>query len=72
MKKYNPSDIRNFAIVGHGTTGKTTLAEAMLVCGKEINRMVILFLTLVQEKKIDKYPSMQYLFIWNGKGQNSI
>ena len=39
MKKYNPSDIRNFAIVGHGTTGKTTLAEAMLVCGKEINRM---------------------------------
>ena len=39
MKKYNSSDIRNFAIVGHGTTGKTTLAEAMLVCGKEINRM---------------------------------
>jgi len=39
MKKYSSSDIRNFAIVGHGTTGKTTLAEAMLVCGKEINRM---------------------------------
>ncbi|MBT3299693.1 MAG: elongation factor G [Candidatus Marinimicrobia bacterium] len=39
MKKYDSNDIRNFAIVGHGATGKTTLAEAMLVCGKEINRM---------------------------------
>ena len=39
MKDYAAKDIRNFAIVGHGATGKTTLAEAMLVCGKEINRM---------------------------------
>lgn len=34
-----PGVIRNFAIVGHATAGKTTLAEAMLLCGGVINRM---------------------------------
>jgi elongation factor G len=34
-----PGDIRNFAIVGHATAGKTTLAEAMLLCGGAIHRM---------------------------------
>jgi len=31
MKSYQPADIRNFAIVGHATSGKTMLAEAMLM-----------------------------------------
>ncbi len=31
--------IRNVAIIGHGSVGKTSLAEAMLFMGKEINRM---------------------------------
>ena len=34
-----PGDIRNFAIVGHATAGKTTLAESMLLCGGAIQRM---------------------------------
>ena len=39
MKSYQPEDIRNFAIVGHATSGKTMLAEAMLMCGGVIHRM---------------------------------
>src|SRR5262249_22266387 len=39
MKNYLPADIRNFAIVGHATAGKTLLSEAMLVCSGAINRM---------------------------------
>lgn len=39
MKQFQSSDIRNFAIVGHGASGKTCLAEAMLKLGGEINRL---------------------------------
>lgn len=39
MKQFSSSDIRNFAIVGHGASGKTCLAEAMLKLGGEINRI---------------------------------
>ncbi|HTI97712.1 MAG TPA: elongation factor G [Dongiaceae bacterium] len=39
MKNYAPADIRNFAIVGHASSGKTMLAEAMLACGDVISRM---------------------------------
>src|SRR5262245_10996102 len=39
MKTYQPADLRSFAIVGHASSGKTTLAEAMLVCAGIINRM---------------------------------
>src|SRR5437667_11568380 len=39
MKTYQPSEIRNFAIVGHASAGKTMLTEAMLVCGGILNRM---------------------------------
>jgi len=39
MKEYQPGDIRNFAIVGHASSGKTMLAEAMLACASVINRM---------------------------------
>ncbi|HEY8994502.1 MAG TPA: elongation factor G [Lacunisphaera sp.] len=39
MNGNRPADIRNFAIVGHATCGKTTLAEAMLFCGDVIHRL---------------------------------
>src|SRR5882672_5773101 len=32
-------DLRNFAIVGHASSGKTTLSEAMLACSGAIGRM---------------------------------
>ena len=39
MKTYQPAEIRNFAIVGHASSGKTMLSEAMLMCGGVITRM---------------------------------
>jgi elongation factor G len=39
MKDYHAADIRNFSIVGHASSGKTLLSEAMLACAGEINRM---------------------------------
>ncbi len=39
MKTYQAGDIRNFAIVGHASCGKTLLSEAMLACSGVIGRM---------------------------------
>jgi elongation factor G len=39
MDSHSPSDIRNFAIVGHASAGKTVLAEAMLACSGVLGRM---------------------------------
>ncbi|MFQ6612829.1 MAG: elongation factor G [Fidelibacterota bacterium] len=39
MKEFLSADIRNFAVVGHGASGKTILAEAMLASGGEVNRI---------------------------------
>ncbi|MDQ8182780.1 elongation factor G [Pelagicoccus sp. SDUM812005] len=36
---YPPERIRNFALVGHQSAGKTSLAEAMLACAGAIDRM---------------------------------
>src|ERR1043165_6054260 len=39
MKEYKPADIRYFAVVGHASSGKTMLSEAMPACAGVINRM---------------------------------
>ncbi|MBI4625475.1 MAG: elongation factor G [Verrucomicrobia bacterium] len=39
MKEYSPSDLRSFAVLGHASSGKTMLAEAMLACSGKIGRM---------------------------------
>ncbi|MFH1288569.1 MAG: elongation factor G [bacterium] len=39
MKEYTINDIRNIGLAGHGGTGKTSLAEALLFTAKAINRL---------------------------------
>ncbi|HEY2800059.1 MAG TPA: elongation factor G [Chthoniobacterales bacterium] len=39
MATPSPADLRNFAIAGHASSGKTMLSEAMLACAGVIGRM---------------------------------
>jgi elongation factor G len=39
VKDYTPANIRNLALIGHATVGKTTLAEAILFTAGEVNRL---------------------------------
>ena len=39
MKEYKADDIRNFAFIGHGGSGKTSIAEVMLFTAGETNRV---------------------------------
>jgi elongation factor G len=39
MAPHSPADIRNLAIVGHASSGKTILSEAMLLCSGAVGRM---------------------------------
>src|SRR5712675_181157 len=38
MAKYQVADIRNIALVGHGASGKTSLADALLFKAKAVER----------------------------------
>ena len=77
MKQYRSSDIRNFAIVGHGSSGKTSLAEAFLKLGGEINRMGTIesgstvsdYHEGEKERQISIHASP---LIWSGKKLNLI
>jgi elongation factor G len=39
MATSSAGDFRNFARLGHASSGKTTLTEAMLACAEVIGRM---------------------------------
>ncbi|MCS7201871.1 MAG: elongation factor G [Dictyoglomus sp.] len=39
MKQYTTEDLRNIGLFGHGSSGKTTLSEAILYSAKVIDRM---------------------------------
>lgn len=39
MKEYATHQLRNIVLLGHGSSGKTSLAEAMLFTSGAINRM---------------------------------
>ena len=79
MKTYPPSEIRNFAIVGHASSGKTMLSEAMLRCAGVINRMgriadgstVSDYHVSEKTRKISVSASLMHL-VWMGKKFNII
>ncbi|MCX7825881.1 MAG: GTP-binding protein, partial [Verrucomicrobiae bacterium] len=74
MKDYQITDIRNLAIVGHASSGKTILGEAMLASAGVINRMgsidagntVADYHDNERERKISIQASLLHLE-WQGK-----
>lgn len=79
MKDYQTADLRNFALVGHASSGKTMLSEAMLACAGAINRMgTVANGTTVsdyhddeQKRGISIHSSLLHLE-WQGKKFNMI
>ena len=60
MEQYRSSDIRNFAIVRHGASGKTSLAEAILMLGGEINRLATTIRSLTGGKGLHSESFSHY------------
>ena len=77
MKEFQPADIRNFAVTGHASAGKTLLSEAMLACAGVINRMgsiaagttVSDYHVSEQQRQISVSASLMH-FEWLGKKFN--
>ncbi len=63
MKVYDTADIRNVALIGHGDSGKTTLAAAMLFVAGAVNRFGRVedgtTITDFDEEEIDRKISLQ-------------
>src|SRR6266540_2847589 len=78
-KTYSPADIRNFAVVGHASSGKTMLCQSMLACAGVINRLGTIdagstvsdFHDDEQERKISIHTSLMHCE-WLGKKFNIV
>jgi elongation factor G len=79
MKEYQAADIRNLSIVGHASSGKTMLSEAMLATAGVINRMgsvpagstVSDYHAIEQQRQISVSTTLMHLE-WLGKKFNII
>lgn len=79
MARYDVKDIRNIALIGHGSSGKTSLAEAILFKAKSTNRMgsvddgtsIFDYEEDEREKKISIDSAIAHCK-WNGKEINLI
>ena len=76
MKEFKPQDIRNLAVIGHGSTGKTSLVEAMLFNGKMISRLGKVnegnTVTDYDPCEIDKKVSLSSAFVHTEWGNSKI
>jgi elongation factor G len=68
MKVYDTSDIRNVALIGHGASGKTSLASGFLFTAGAVNRLGRVddgtALTDFDEEEIERKISLQTALAW--------
>ena len=68
MKVYDTSDIRNVALIGHGASGKTSLASGFLFTTGAVNRLGRVddgtALTDFDEEEVERKISLQTALAW--------
>jgi elongation factor G len=77
MKENQPGEIRNVALVGHASCGKTMLSESMLACAGVINRLgsipagstVSDYHESEQQRRISVWATLMH-FDWQGRKVN--
>ncbi len=72
LKQYHAKQILNIALAGHSSSGKTTVAEAMLFLSGGLERLGRVSegtatLILTRRKSKEKHPSPRQLHLWNGR-----
>ncbi len=76
MKSFSSEDLRNIAVVGHGTTGKTSLVSAILFNTGMINRLAKVdqgnTVTDYEEEEIEKKISIQAAVAYAHKDKSKI
>ena len=72
LKQYHAKQILNIALAGHSSSGKTTVAEAMLFLSSGLERLGRVSegtatLDFDPEEIKEKHPSPRQLHLWNGR-----